>query len=583
MSQTIQINPDVAIIGGGPAGSTLATILRKYRPRLKVAIYERERFPRDHVGESQLPHISTVLDEMGVWDKVEAVNFPVKIGATFRWGKTDELWDFEFLNNGIFDDEPRPGKYVGQRTQTAFQVDRSIYDKVLLDHAREMGAEVFEEAWTKAVHREGDSVASLTVAYGGEEHTVKARYYIDCSGHAGILRRAMGVEVDVPTSLQNIAIWDYWQNAEWAVKVGVGGTRIQVLSLGYGWLWFIPLGPTRTSLGLVIPAKYYKESGKKPAELYDEALKSDKVIQHLLRNAYSENKLTTTKDWSFLSSRLTGENWFLAGESAGFADPIMSAGMTLAHKGARDVAYTIIELERGDYEDEWLKKRYCDSHRRNIHQHIKFADFWYTQNGLFSDLKDYTKEIAGEVGLRISSEDAWKWFGTGGFIDHDSTGADVAGYALYAAKKISATFLGEPVDYKIFGKTHFEINLDGAEETYGAILSEGRIHRHPAYVRGTKSLPMLGICGWLTHFLSKRQCAKDIIEAANVFRAQSGLTREQMLAFPRLMVEALEVMVLDGWVVAETIPGFDPWPRFELNYERFMHPNRDIAAKVEAE
>src|ERR1043165_8999520 len=88
---------DVAIIGGGPGGSTLGSLLRKYEPKCRVIILEKEEFPRDHIGESQLPPISDVLNEMGCWDKVEAANFPIKVGATFRWGKTPELWDFEFL------------------------------------------------------------------------------------------------------------------------------------------------------------------------------------------------------------------------------------------------------------------------------------------------------------------------------------------------------------------------------------------------------------------------------------------------------------------------------------------------------
>src|SRR5690348_4922960 len=106
---------DVAIIGGGPAGSTAGTILKKYAPELKVAILEREKFPRDHVGESQLPPVCTILNEMGCWDKVEAANFPIKIGATYRWGKSPELWDFEFIPATVFENEPRPAKYEGQR------------------------------------------------------------------------------------------------------------------------------------------------------------------------------------------------------------------------------------------------------------------------------------------------------------------------------------------------------------------------------------------------------------------------------------------------------------------------------------
>ena len=136
---------DVAIIGGGPGGSTTASLLKKYMPSLRVAVVEREVFPREHVGESQLPLISGILNEMGCWEKVEAANFPIKLGATYRWGSSPDLWDFEFIPFGQFKDEPRPvQRYGGQRMFTAFQVERSIYDKILLDHAGELGASVLQ-------------------------------------------------------------------------------------------------------------------------------------------------------------------------------------------------------------------------------------------------------------------------------------------------------------------------------------------------------------------------------------------------------------------------------------------------------
>ncbi|RYG19152.1 NAD(P)/FAD-dependent oxidoreductase, partial [bacterium] len=512
---------------------------------------------------------------------VEAAGFPVKIGATYRWGKSDQLWDFEFLNNGVFLPEPRPGKYVGQRTQTAFQVDRAVYDKILLDHARKLGCEAVEEARVVEVRKDGDRVMGLVVQHEGQTVEIEAKHYVDASGHVGVLRRAMGVEVEAPTTLQNIAIWDYWQNADWAVSVGVGGTRVQVLSLGYGWIWFIPLGPTRTSIGLVVPAEYYKKRGLRPADLYNEALASEKVIQALTKNATSEGKLSTTKDWSFLADRLAGENWFLAGESAGFADPILAAGMTLAHKGAREVAYTILEIERRTYEPEWLHQRYSDSHRRHILQHIRFADFWYTQNGLFSELQDFTRDLAGEVGLEMTSQEAWRWFGTGGFIDHDSTGTDVAGYALYAAKNITKQFLDEEkVEYQIFGKTHFKLDIEGAEKTWGASAGQGRIVRHRCYRRDGCALPAVGICGWLVQMLKTERTAKEIIDAANIYRASLGLSSDLAIKFPRMMIETLEGMALDGWVKTRIDPNEEGWPEFNIDYERFMHPNRDIATVV---
>jgi flavin-dependent dehydrogenase len=293
---------DVAIIGGGPAGSTAGCILKKYNPDLKVVIFEREKFPRDHVGESQLPPISRMLDEMGVWDKVEAAGFPVKIGATYRWGKSPELWDFEFIPPALYVDD-RPGKYEGLRKYTAFQVDRAIYDTILLDHAESLGCEIRRECKVATILHSKDHIDGLELEDGSR---VEARYYIDASGHVGILRRALGIKADSPTTLQNIAIWDYWQNAEWAVEIGVGGTRIQILSLGYGWIWFIPLGPTRTSIGLIVPATYYKTCGLKYEELYAKALQEDPLVSRLIAKASSEGSLKTTKDWSFLAERHVG-------------------------------------------------------------------------------------------------------------------------------------------------------------------------------------------------------------------------------------------------------------------------------------
>ncbi|HWD39466.1 MAG TPA: NAD(P)/FAD-dependent oxidoreductase [Fimbriimonas sp.] len=578
MSSSVQV--DVAIIGGGPAGSTVGTLLKKYNPYLNVLILEREKFPRDHVGESQLPFISRVLEEMEVWDQVEAAGFPIKIGATYRWGKSDQLWDFEFIRDGQFDPVQRPSSYVGQRLETAFQVDRAIYDEILLNHTASVGCDVRQETEVLEVLHEGDRVTGLRIRGTGadaEEILVEARHYVDCSGYAGCLRKTLGINVEEPTLLKNIAIWDYWQDAEWPVTLGIEGTRIQILSLGYGWLWFIPLGNGRTSVGLVVPARYYKERGVRPAQLYKEALSNDKIVTHLLRNATQEDTLRSTKDWSFLAERVAGKNWFIAGEAAGFADPILSAGMSLAHKNARDVAYSILELDRGEIDAKWLKEQYDTSTRRGITQHIRFADFWYSQNGQFSDLKDYAREISQDAGLNMTSEEAWRWLGTGGFIDNTSQ-TDVAGFAFFITKNITASFLEEDVDYKIFGYTHFRLDLVGAKEAWIANYHEGKIHRSPCYVRGDKQLPMLGICGFLAHGLSQERSAGQIIGAVEKFRSDpANMSREDAENVPRMVIETLEALVLDGWVIGRAIEGFRPWPKFNLSYEQFMHENRDVS------
>lgn len=231
---------DTVVIGGGPAGSTVGSFLRKYDPDHRVLILERELFPREHVGESQLPPISTILDEIGAWDKVEAANFPIKIGATYRWGNTDDLWDYEFYPPKLFRNEPRPAKFEGQRRRTAFQVERAVYDKILLDHAESLGAEVRQQSKVTRINLTGNRVDNLQVESDHPDlkadPVITADHYVDCSGSSGILRRALGIEIDAPRALRNVAFWQYFDNAEWAITVGVGATRVQVISIGYGWL-----------------------------------------------------------------------------------------------------------------------------------------------------------------------------------------------------------------------------------------------------------------------------------------------------------------------------------------------------------
>ena len=535
------------IVGGGPAGSTLGSLLKKYAPRLKVSIFERETFPRDHVGESQLPIIGRVLDEMGCWNKVEAAGFPIKVGATYRWGREEGFWDFHFVENGRLAAEPRPAKYRDQRVRTAFQVDRSIYDEILLDHAAELGCEVREACGVRSATVEGDAVASLRMEDGSE---VRAKWFVDASGHAGVLRRALGVEVDCPTSLQNIAVWDYWQNAEWLDNVGVGGTRIVIVSIGYGWLWFIPLGPTRTSVGLVVPARHYKALGKRPEEVYLDAVAEAPKIGALLANATREGKLAATKDWSFVARRTAGANWFLAGESAGFADPILSAGMSLAHSGARDAAYCILAAERGDYDRAWLSSWYDETQRRAISQHIRFADFWYGANGCFTDLIEYTATIARDAGLDLSPDEAWQWLGTGGFVDHNVVGAGHGGYSLRLTKQISGNFLGTGPRYLAGGKNLFRLDLEGAERDWGARLEGGRIFRHRAYRRGDRLLPDVGLYGLIVRETREGGTAESLLGALVAKVAAGEVAREDLSAFVNDGFDAIEAMVADGWLAA---------------------------------
>lgn len=565
-------NYDVAIVGGGPAGSTAATLLKKYAPEMRVIVLEKEIFPRDHIGESMLQPICHVLNEMGVWDAVEAAGFPIKIGASYTWGRDSDRWDINFYPIEKWRDEPRPAKFEGQRQLTAFQVDRSIYDKILLEHAQSHGAEVHQGTRVDEVLTKGDRIEGLKLN-GGE--TITAQYYIDGSGTVALFRRALGIGIDPNLELRNIAVWDYWQNADWAVEIGVGATRIQVRSLPYGWIWFIPIRSSRTSIGVVCPAEYYKQSGLTAEELYYQSLRRQPEIWKLLVNAEPEGRLTTCRDWSHLADRTVGENWFLCGEAAGFADPILSAGMTLAHQSAREAAYTILELRRGEHDSTWLRQRYDEKNRGTIRQHIRFAQYWYAANSCFTELKEHCANIAREAGLNLDPQSAWDWIGTGGFATESEIFAVAGSFDPAAAKKLMELFDPEKrkASWLIDGYNLFKLDLRGAKTERVGVLAEGRIYSRPCYVRNGLRLPVAGVYADIIGILRQTSELATMTELINKIVSRDSstdlVTRQGMFV---AYFQVLEVMAQDRWIERKVN---DKQPTMRMGDVADIRPSRE--------
>lgn len=538
---------DVAIIGGGPGGSTTGAMLRRYDKTLKVLILEREKFPREHIGESQLPPIGRVLNEIGAWDKVEAAGFIIKLGATYTWGNTTEPWVFGFVPKEDVRDDPRPARFEGWRTRVAFQVDRAIYDEILLDHAASLGCETREETPVEKVLREGDRVSGLQLASG---EIVKARYYVDASGNAAVLRKGMGVQVHAPTLLQNIAFWDYWEKP--GLNDGLlelAATRIQIRSVPFGWVWYIALSEDRTSVGLVCPAEYYKNAGKRPEELYQEALRIEKQVSKLLENASSSGTVRRTTDWSYVADRTFGENWFLCGETLGFADPILSAGLTLTQTCARHCAYTILELDRGEHDAAWLKEQYDELQRRRVVQHMRFAEYWYSANGCFSDVKQHCAEIAKHTGLTLTADEAFRWLSNGGIDDEIGQvaigGLDLAGIKQIQWRLSHAT--EENIRYIIDGKNVFKLNLASAKETSVADLKNGRILRIKAWTRQGRTIPVAGAYSLVIDALNRFSDADKIVPFFKNEIVKRYGAAEAEFAYNQTM-QCLEIMATNAWV-----------------------------------
>ncbi|MCB0827148.1 MAG: tryptophan 7-halogenase, partial [Armatimonadetes bacterium] len=443
-----------------------------------------------------------------------------------------------------FVEEPRPASYRGQRERTAFQVDRARYDEILLSHAQSIGCDVEQGVGVAKVRIRGDRVESLVLSNGKE---VVADHYIDASGNVAVLRKAMGVKISEPAALRNIAIWDYWENAEWAKSIGIGGTMVQVMSIANGWIWFIPLSPTRTSIGFICPADYYKNSGKSTEQLYLEALPKDENILTLIENAQREGKLQATKDWSFLSERMTGENWLLVGETAGFADPILAAGLTLTHCSAREAAYIVVDMYRGSHDSAWLKKHYEETQKQRILQHIRFADFWYAANGQFEDLFDHTAKIAKEAGITLTPEKAFQWLGTGGFADDIQGQAGLGGFDMNGIKQITNLFLDGDLDWMLNRYNTFKLDIQGATEEAIPVFKDGKITSHRCFFRDGRKLPIVGFFGLIYEVLRKHSDIVSILQELVIQLRKHQIKADIGLAV-RYAIQPLEVMVTEGWV-----------------------------------
>jgi len=341
MRDTPEPDPDVIVVGGGPAGATAAAVLAMHGRR--VLVLEKEKFPRYSIGESLLPYCYFTLERLGVIDRMRRSAFQKKYSVQFvgRSGRVSQPFYFT--------------EHFDHPASTTWQVLRSEFDQMLLENARAKGAEVREETRVLDFVREDGAVVGVRAVSGdGRRRTFRAPMTIDASGRdaLGISRNRWRVPDD---SLKRIALWCYYRGAVRDPGRDEGATTVAFLPEN-GWFWYIPLPGDRVSVGAVAKRDYLFGETRDLEAVFDREIEKNPWIKEHLApgeriNApgRDDGPVYATSEWSYRAETCADDGLLLTGDAAGFLDPVFSSGVFLALKGgelAGDAVHAA--LEAGD-------------------------------------------------------------------------------------------------------------------------------------------------------------------------------------------------------------------------------------------
>jgi flavin-dependent dehydrogenase len=314
------MNPssDVVVIGGGPAGSTVATLLAQ--KGISVQLFERDRFPRFHIGESLIPYTYDVIRRLNLLDKMKGSHFIRKQSVQFvnEQGRLSEPFYFADYD-------------VHERSQT-WQVRRSEFDQLLLDNARSQGVEAYEETRVLEVLFEGNRASGVRVkGPDGAERVVRSQVVVDASGQSSLILDRLGLREWDPV-LKKAAIWTYYQGGERGEGRSEGGTIVLQTHEKKGWFWYIPLHDDIISIGVVAGHDYLFEGrGTKDLEtIFEQEMERCPGLHPLITRATRIEPFRAQKEYSYRSRKAAGDGWVLVGDAYGFLDPLYSSGVLLA-------------------------------------------------------------------------------------------------------------------------------------------------------------------------------------------------------------------------------------------------------------
>ncbi|MFI0479425.1 tryptophan 7-halogenase [Actinomadura sp. 9N215] len=390
---------DVVVVGGGPGGSTLATLIAMRGHN--VVLLEKEKFPRYQIGESLLPStVHGICRLTGVADQLAKAGFTKKRGGTMRWGANPEPWTFSFSVS------PR----ITSETSHAYQVERSKFDQILLDHARHTGVDVREEHAVADVIEEDGRISGVTyTGAGGNAGTIRAKYVVDASGNGSRIYRKAGATRQYSEFFRSLALFGYFEGGKRLPEPNSG--NILCAAFDSGWFWYIPLSPTLTSVGAVVRRELADKIQGDPEEALSALIAECPMITEYLKDATrvtegQYGQLRVRKDYSYANTKFWRPGMALIGDAACFVDPIFSSGVHLATYGALLAARSINSVLSGTVDEDAafreFEERYRSEYGAFYEFLVSFYDMHVNENSYFWSAKKVTDSTSTDLESFVS-------------------------------------------------------------------------------------------------------------------------------------------------------------------------------------
>jgi FADH2 O2-dependent halogenase len=378
----INLTTQVCIIGGGPAGATLASYLSK--EGIDNVVVEKDEFPRHHIGESLIASTTPIFHDIGVLQKIDEAGFIKKRGAVWvpQSGRGEQVLTLA-----------PPPEFGRDHT---FQVERAKFDQIMLNHAQSLGTKVLQPAKAIDIIKSGDRINGIIVKQDDEQINIKADYVIDASGQGTMLGSKLKLKKNDP-NFNQVALYGYFNNVDLGATKTEGYIHIFFLPGPKAWVWQIPISKTVTSIGVVTRKEEFKTVKSSELQTYFwQQVNSNPTFKQRMSGAKQVGDLRTAKDYSFEMTSKVGPGFMLIGDAARFVDPIFSSGISIAMTCAQFAFNALHQIIEGDKTEQLAFAEYEELITRGTKVWSEFIAVYYRMQNLFSyyiQHPDYKEEL----------------------------------------------------------------------------------------------------------------------------------------------------------------------------------------------